>query len=81
MTTTTKYKRRTFKDVEAAGYDKGFEEGLKRGIEHLDEVTHANLELGRRVMSLETQLANVSLRQLAWSRIKGLFRGRDDRLA
>jgi len=46
-----------------------------------DAVLDTNLELARSVMALEGKLDNISLRRLAWSRITGLFRNRDDRLA
>jgi hypothetical protein len=36
-------------------------------------MSEANVGLARTVLALETKLANVSLRKLAWSRITGLF--------
>lgn len=73
-------KRRTFKEVAKDAYEKGFAEGVdlatKNAAEELDRMSAANLELGRSVMALETKLVNVSLRELAWSRITGLFGGR-----
>ena len=59
MTTIAKYKRRTFKEVAAEAYAKGFSEGRKEAR-----------------MDAQSALAEVSLRQLVWSRITGLFRGR-----
>ena len=41
MMTTTKYKRRTFKDVEAAGYAKGFKEGREQGRQDAQSVLAA----------------------------------------
>lgn len=81
MTTieTKRAKRRTFKDVEKAAYERGFAEGAdrarKNAAEELDNLFRTNLELGRSVMALDTKLASVSLRKLAWSRITGLFGG------
>jgi hypothetical protein len=37
---------------------------------------NSNLELRATVITLQTKLANVSLRKLAWSRITGLFGGK-----
>jgi hypothetical protein len=75
--TQTKYKRRTFKDVEAAGYARGWKECREKFEADYDDVVDANIDLGRMVMALQTKLDNVSLRKLAWSRITGLFqRGR-----
>jgi hypothetical protein len=81
-TTTTESKRarrRTFKEVSTAAYERGFAEGVdlatKNAREELDRMSAANVELARSVMALETKLANVSLRKLAWSRITGLFKG------
>ena len=79
--TQTKYKRRTFKDVEAAGYDRGWKECRQKFEADYDDVVDANIDLGRMVMALQTKLDNVSLRKLAWSRITGLFRSRRDRMA
>ena len=80
-TTTTKQSRprRTFKEVAKDAYERGFTEGVelasKNATEELDRMCAANAELGRSVLALETKLANVSLRELAWSRITGLFNG------
>ena len=71
-------KRRTFKEVAKDAYEVGFAEGVERATknaaEELNAMIRTNLELGRSVMALETKLANVSLRKLAWSRITGLFK-------
>jgi len=66
--TRTKYKRRTFKDVEAEGYLRGWKECREK-------FEDANIELGRTILALQTKLDNISLRRLAWSRITGLFKG------
>ena len=79
--TTIKYKRRTFKDVEAAGYAKGWKECRQKFEADYDEVVDANVALGLKVMELESKLDNMSLSKLAWSRITGLFGGRNDRVA
>ena len=79
--TTIKYKRRTFKDVEAEGYLRGWKECRQKFEEDYDEVVGANVELGLKVMELQNKLDNVSLSKLAWSRITGLFGGRNDRVA
>ena len=79
--TTIKYKRRTFKDVEAAGYAKGWKECRQKFEADYDEVVDANVALGLKVMELESKLDNMSLSRLAWSRITGLFGGRNDRVA
>jgi hypothetical protein len=77
ITESKRARRRTFKEVAFSAYEKGFAEGVdlatKNANEELDRMCAANVELGRSVMALETKLANVSLRKLAWSRIKGLF--------
>ena len=79
--TDTKYKRRTFKDVASAAHAKGYAEGLEQGRKDRDDLFNTNADLGFTVLELEKKLANVSLRKLAWSRITGLFGGRNDRVA
>jgi flagellar biosynthesis/type III secretory pathway protein FliH len=75
--TKTPRPRRTFKEVAKDAYEIGFAEGVDRASknarEELDRMSEANVGLARSVMALETKLDNVSLRQLAWSRITGLF--------
>jgi flagellar biosynthesis/type III secretory pathway protein FliH len=77
ITETKRARRRTFKEVSTAAYERGFAEGvertLKNATEEWDRMCAANTELAHTVLALETKLANVSLRKLAWSRIKGLF--------
>ena len=83
--TDTKYKRRTFKDVAAEAHARGWSEGREEARKEFEEAyrllskhdTDAQLENAM----LQRRLDNVSLRKLAWSRITGLFRNRDDRLA
>jgi hypothetical protein len=79
--TQTKYKRRTFKDVEAAGYDRGWKECRQKFEEDYDEVVDENIDLGLKVMALQNKLDNMSLSKLAWSRITGLFGVGRDRVA
>lgn len=79
--TTIKYKRRTFKDVEAEGYLRGWKECRQKFEADYDEVMDANVALGLKVMELESKLDNMSLSKLAWSRITGLFGSRNDRVA
>ena len=82
MTTTTKRaRRRTFKEVATEAYSKGWSEGREQGRKDMDHLLQTNADLGFTVLELEKKLANVSLRKLAWSRITGLFGGRNDRLA
>ncbi len=85
MTTTTKYKRRTFADIEAAAYAKGWSEGREQARKEFEEAynllsKHSNaMEL--EASQLRTRLEQVSLRRLAWARIKGLFGAGHDRMA
>ena len=81
ITKPTRAKRRTFKDVEAAGYAKGWKECRQKFEADYDEVVDANVELGLKVMELQNKLDNISLRKLAWSRITGLFGVGRDRVA
>lgn len=84
-TTTTKYKRRTFKDVATEAYSKGWSEGReasrKEAQKEYDAIMETNLEMGRHIMFLELELRSMSLRKLAWTRIKGLFGAGHDRVA
>jgi phage terminase Nu1 subunit (DNA packaging protein) len=81
MTTTTKYKRRTFKDVAAEAHARGWSEGREEARKEFEEAyrllskhdTDAQLENAM----LRSRLDNISLRRLAWSRITGLFKRSD----
>lgn len=92
MTTTTdkrKYKRRSYQEVEAEGFAKGWKQGredltrefndAERRVEEIEKayrlLSAHDSALLLEVHSLREQLANVSLRKLAWARIKGLFAG------
>ena len=77
MTTTTKYKRRTFADIEAAAYAKGWSEGREQARKEFEEAynllsKHSNA-MEMEASQLRTRLEQVSLRKLAWARITGLF--------
>jgi flagellar biosynthesis/type III secretory pathway protein FliH len=82
MTTTTekpKYKRRSYQDGLYQGFAKGWNEGREVARKEFEEayqlLSKHDSALLLEVHSLREQLANVSLRRLAWSRIKGLFAG------
>lgn len=81
-TTTTKYKRRTFADVESTAYAKGWSDGREQARKEFEEAygllaKHSNaMELENAM--LRTRLEQVSLRRLAWARITALFGGRHD---
>lgn len=85
MTTTTekpKYKRRSYQEVEAEGYTRGWLDGRELARKEFEEawrlLSKHDSDLLLEVHSLREQLDNVSLRKLAWSRIKGLFGGGHD---
>jgi len=81
-----KYKRRSYKDVESEAYRRGWSEGREASRQDR-EAARQEFEQAYRLLSahdsalllevhsLREQLANVSLRKLAWARIKGLFAG------
>lgn len=82
MTTTTdkkKYHRRSYQEVEAEGFAKGLQEGRETARVEFEQayrlLSAHDSALLLEVHSLREQLANVSLRKLAWARIKGLFAG------
>jgi hypothetical protein len=86
MTTTTKRaRRRTFKEVATEAYGKGWSEGREASRKEFEDAynllsKHSSAVELENAM-LQRRLDNVSLRKLAWSRITGLFGGRNDRLA
>lgn len=85
MTTTTKYKRRTFADVEATAYAKGWSDGREQARKEFEEAynllaKHSNA-MEMEASQLRTRLEQVSLRRLAWARIKNLFGAGHDRMA
>ena len=73
---TTKYKRRTFAAVEADGYAKGREEARKEFEDAYNLLSKHSSSVELENAMLQRRLDNVSLRQLAWSRITALFKGR-----
>lgn len=82
MTTTTdrpKYKRRSYQEGLYQGFAKGWSEGREIARREFEEayqlLSKHDSALLLEVHSLREQLANVSLRKLAWARIKGLFEG------
>ena len=83
--TTTKYKRRTFKDIETEAYARGWSEGREQARKEFEEAwkllsKHDSATMAE-LLQVKSQLENISLRTLAWSRITGLFGDRNDRLA
>jgi len=79
MTETRKYKRRTFAAVAAEAYAEGWSKGREEARVEF-EAAYALLAKHSNAMELEASrlresLANVSLLQLAGTRITGLFRG------
>jgi len=85
MTTTTKYKRRTFADIEAAAYAKGWSEGREQARKEFEEgwklLSKHDSDTMAELLRVQSQLNNLSLRKLAWARIKGLFGAGHDRMA
>ncbi len=86
MTTTTtenkRARRRTFKEVAAEAHAKGWSEGREAARQEFEEAynllsKHSNA-MEMEASQLRTRLEQVSLRKLAWARIKALFGGRHD---
>lgn len=82
MTTTTdkrKYRRRSYQEVEAEGYTKGWLDGRELARKEFEEawrlLSKHDSDTMAELMQVQAQLRNISLRKLAWSRIKGLFAG------
>jgi hypothetical protein len=65
MTETTKYKRRTFKEVEAEAYARGRKEGYSEGRKSLEPDMDGLLS--------RNYLLHARLSQGLWSRLTGLF--------
>ena len=84
-TTTKRARRRTFKEVAAEAHAKGWSEGREAARGEFEQAynllsKHSNdMELENAM--LQRRLDNVSLRKLAWARIKGLFGAGHDRMA
>lgn len=62
--TTTKYKRRTFKDVAAEAYAKGWSDGREQGRKDVekdyDTLLDTNMQLNRSIMALESRLDKIN---------------------
>jgi len=65
MTETTKYKRRTFKDVETEAHARGRKEGYLEG--------RKSLELDMDRLLSRNHMLHARLSQGLWSRLTGLF--------
>jgi hypothetical protein len=78
MTGTVKYKRRTYKDVDAEGYARGWAEGRELARKEFEEawrlLSKHDSDTMAELLRTQSALANVSLRKLAWSRLTGLFK-------
>ncbi len=84
-TTTNRARRRTFKEVAAEAHAKGWSEGREQARKEFEEAynllsKHSNA-MEMEASQLRTRLEQVSLRKLAWARIKGLFGAGHDRMA
>jgi flagellar biosynthesis/type III secretory pathway protein FliH len=81
MTTIAKYKRRTFKDVAADAHAKGWSEGREQARKEFEEaynlLSKHSSDTMAELLQVQSQLDNISLRKLAWSRITGLFKRSD----
>jgi hypothetical protein len=77
MTGTVKYKRRTYKDVDAEGYARGWAEGRELARKEFEEawrlLSKHDSETMAELLRTQSALANVSLRRLAWQRVKQIF--------
>jgi hypothetical protein len=78
MTGTVKYKRRTYKDVDAEGYARGWAEGRELARKEFEGawrlLSKHDSDTMAELLRTQSALANVSLRKLAWSRLTGLFK-------
>jgi hypothetical protein len=74
----SKYKRRTFADVELEAYAKGGSEGRELARKEFEEawrlLSKHDSDTMAELLRTQSALANVSLRKLAWSRLTGLFK-------
>jgi flagellar biosynthesis/type III secretory pathway protein FliH len=77
-TKTARARRRTFKEVAAEAHAKGWSEGREQGRKDVekdyDTLLATNMELGRKVLALETHLS--MLRNSFVSAVKHYFTGR-----
>ena len=76
--TVKKLKRRTFREISIEAYSRGWKEGREAGNksaeEELGRLSAANIKVVRQALELSHKLENMSLRELAWSRIMGIFK-------
>jgi flagellar biosynthesis/type III secretory pathway protein FliH len=81
MTTIAKYKRRTFKEVAAEAHARGWSEGREEARKEFEEayrlLSKHSSDTMAELLQVQSQLNNISLRRLAWSRITGLFKRSD----
>jgi hypothetical protein len=74
----SKYKRRTFADVETEAYAKGWSEGRELARKEFEEgwrlLSKHDSDTMAELLRTQEQLRNVSLRKLVWSRLTGLFK-------
>ena len=74
-----KTKRRTFKDVSAAAYNKGWDEGREAARKEFEAawilLSKHDSDTLLELLHVRAQLHNISLRKLAWSRLTDLFKG------
>jgi len=82
--TITKYKRRTFKDVAAEAYAKGYSEGREAARVEFEQaynlLSKHSSDTMAELLRVQNGLDNISLRKLAWSRITGFFKRRNNEL-
>ena len=64
--TTIKYKRRTFKDVAAEAYAKGWSDGREQGRKDVEKDYDALLATNKEL--------HARLSETTWSRLTGLFK-------
>jgi hypothetical protein len=77
-TTTNRARRRTFKEVAIEAYGRGWSEGREASRKEFEEgwklLSKHDSDTMAELLRVQSQLDNISLRRLAWSRITGLFR-------
>jgi flagellar biosynthesis/type III secretory pathway protein FliH len=78
MTTIAKYKRRTFKEVATDAHAKGWSEGREQARKEFEEaynlLSKHSSDTMAELLQVQSQLNNISLRKLAWSRITNIFK-------
>jgi len=77
MTEPKKRPRRTYKDVESEAYSRGCQEGREAARQEYEEayllLSKHDSAILLEVHALRQQLDNLSLRRLAWQRIKAFL--------